>query len=71
MFISYRISLLFERILQFLNSFLFNRFFLNNPLTPSQGMQNLTQHVHLFFTSIFVVEFVRYVDELLTKAKNY
>ena len=31
--ISYRISLLFERILQCLNSFLFNRVFLNSSLT--------------------------------------
>ena len=31
--ISYRISLLFERILQCLNSFLFNKVFLNSPLT--------------------------------------
>ena len=30
-FISYRISLLFERTLQCLNSFLFNRVFLNSP----------------------------------------
>ena len=34
-FISYRISLLLERILQCLNSFLFNRVFLNSPLTSS------------------------------------
>ena len=34
-FISYRISLLFERILQCLNSFLFNKVFLNSPLTSS------------------------------------
>ena len=33
--ISYRISLLFERILQCLNSFLFNRVFLNIPFTSS------------------------------------
>ena len=34
-FVSYRISLLFERILQRLNSFSFNRVFLNSPLTSS------------------------------------
>ena len=34
-FISYPFSLLFERILQCLNSFLFNRVFLNSPLTSS------------------------------------
>ena len=34
-FISYQISLLFARILQCLNSFLFNRVFLNSPLTSS------------------------------------
>ena len=49
-FISYRISLLFECILQCLNSFLFNRVFLNSPLTSSKGIQNLAQHVRLFFT---------------------
>ena len=49
-FISYRISLLLERILQCLNSFLFNRVFLNSPLTSSYGIQNLAQHVRVFFT---------------------
>ena len=49
-FISYQISLLFDCILQCLNSFLFNRVFLNSPLTSSQGIQNLAQHVRLFFT---------------------
>ena len=34
-FISYRISLLFESILQYLNSFLFNKTFLNSPFTSS------------------------------------
>ena len=50
LFISYRISLLLERILQCLNSFLFNRVFLNSPLTSSYGIQNLAQHVRVFFT---------------------
>ena len=49
-FISYRISLLFVRTLQCLNSFLFDRVCLNSPLTYSQEMQNLAQHVGLFFT---------------------
>ena len=34
-FISYRISLLFEQFLHCLNSFLFNKVFLNSPLTHS------------------------------------
>ena len=34
-FISWRISLLFKRILQYLNNFLFNRIFLNSLLTSS------------------------------------
>ena len=49
-FINYRISLLFKRILQCLNNFLCNRVFLNRPLTSSQEIENLEQHVRLFFT---------------------
>ena len=46
-FINYRLSLFFERILQ---CFLCNRVFPNSPLTSSQGIGNLEQHVGLFFT---------------------
>ena len=53
-FISYQISLLFTRILQCLNSFLFNKVYLNSPLTSPQGIQNLAQHVCLFFTCLFL-----------------
>ena len=46
-FTSYRISLLFERILQCLNSCLFHRIFLNSPLTFQLGIQNLAEFVRV------------------------
>ena len=60
--ISYQISLLLQRILQCLTVFCLTGAFL--------GIQNLIQHVHLFFQFIFVEEFVHYIEELLPNNKN-
>ena len=63
-FISYRISLFARAYFIVFNSFLFSRVFVENTKLR-------TTCASIFFTSIFVEEFVHYIDELLPNNKKY